>query len=204
VQNVSVLGKGCVGVVVKAFAGTSRVALKIRRVDADRAKMKHEADLLRKANSVDVGPKFLGVSKNFILMEYVDGSLFPQWLKTVEGKRRRTCIRNVLRLALEQCWRLDKAGLDHGELSHAPKHVIIKNGDTPCIVDFETASTTRRTSNVTSLCQYFFLANPTAEQIAKKPGNVHQEELKRRLRAYKEHKTRETFENVLNTVARAW
>jgi putative serine/threonine protein kinase len=74
----------------------------------------------------------------------------------------------------------------------------------PCIIDFETASTTRRTSNVTSLCQYFFIANPTAKQIAKRLGSIHQDELKQRLRAYKEKKTRENFEHVLNTVLGAW
>jgi putative serine/threonine protein kinase len=204
VCNVSVLGKGCVGIVVKAFIDHTCVAMKIRRVDADRTEMRHEAEMLKKANSVDVGPKFLGASKNFILMEHVDGSLFLEWLRAIKGKGRRPSIRNVLCLALEQCWRLDRAGLDHGELSYAPKHVIMKNGDMPCIIDFETASMTRRTSNVTSLCQYFFLANSTAKQVAKKLGNIHQEELKRRLRAYKEKKTRETFEYVLNALPGAW
>ena len=204
VHNLPVLGKGCVGIVVKAFTSATCVALKIRRADADRVEMKHEAEMLRKANSVDVGPRFFSASKDFILMEYVDGSLFPQWLKTVKGKKSRARIFSVLRLALEQCWRLDKAGLDHGELSHAPKHVIIESGDTPCIIDFETASTNRRTSNVTSLCQYFFIATPIAKQIAKKLGSFDQEELKWKLREYKEKKTRHAFEAVFDTVKKAW
>jgi putative serine/threonine protein kinase len=166
--------------------------------------MKHEAEMLKKANSVDVGPRFFSASKNFVLMEYVDGSLFPQWLKTVKGKQSKARIFNVLSLALEQCWRLDGTSLDHGELSHAPKHVIIENGDIPCIIDFETASTTRRTSNVTSLCQYFFIATPTAKQVAKKLASIDQEELKWKLREYKEKKTRDAFEAVLDTVKKAW
>jgi putative serine/threonine protein kinase len=204
VNNVPVLGKGCVGIVVKAFTGTTCVALKIRRADADRVEMKHEAGMLKKANSVGVGPKFLSVSKDFVLMGYVDGSLFPQWLKTVKGKQSKVRIFNVLRLALEQCWRLDKVGLDHGELSRAPKHVIIENGDTPYIIDFETASTTRRTSNVTSLCQYFFIATPAAKQVAKKLGSFDHEELKWKLREYKEKKTRDAFQAVLDVVKKAW
>lgn len=43
-----------------------KVALKIRRTDADRSQMYHEADMLKKANSVDVGPKLLDVSENFL------------------------------------------------------------------------------------------------------------------------------------------
>lgn len=204
VHNVPILGKGCVGIVVKAFTSTAVVALKIRRVDADRAEMKHETEMLKIANSLNVGPKFLSASKNFLLMEYVEGPFFPEWLKTVRGRQRKQRIRDILCLALEQCWRLDGADLDHGELSHAPKHIIIKDDDTPYIIDFETASTTRRTSNLTSLCQYFFIANQTGKVIAKKLGTVDKEKLKRMLRKYKEKVTRENFEDVLKTVTIAW
>jgi len=50
---------------------------------------------------------------------------------------------------------LDSIGLDHGELSHAPKNVLVAKSGHPCIVDFESASTARRVANVTSLLQYF-------------------------------------------------
>ena len=193
VHNVRVLGKGCVGVVVKAFTKNGSAALKIRRTDADRKEMKHEAEMLKVANSVGVGPRFLGLSKDFLLMEYVDGVLFPRWLEKAEQKR---VIRGVLRSVLEQCWRLDVKGLDHGELSHAPKHVIIKD-DVPYIVDFETASTTRRVANVTAISQYFFIANSIAKQIAKKIGEINQERLKQTLKNYKREKTRKNFETVL-------
>ncbi|HVP40917.1 MAG TPA: hypothetical protein VMS95_03095, partial [Candidatus Krumholzibacteriaceae bacterium] len=91
---------------------------------------------------------------------------------------------------------LDVKGLDHGELSHAPKHVIIKN-NTPYIVDFETASTKRRVSNVTAISQYFFISNNIAKQVAEKIGKINQEKLKQALRNYKGEKSRENFEAVL-------
>ena len=67
--NVAVLGKGFVGIVIVAYLDGKRVALKIRRVDADRLGLQDEARMLAKANSVQVGPKFIGVSKNFLLMQ---------------------------------------------------------------------------------------------------------------------------------------
>lgn len=205
VRNVSVLGKGCVGIVVKAFAACGVVALKIRRVDADRAEMKHEADMLKIANALNVGPKLLNVSKNFLVMEHVEGIFFQEWLKKVGGKLNKQRIRSVLRQVLEQCWRLDRAGLDHGELSHAPKHIIIKEDDMPYIIDFETASTTRKASNVTSICQYFFIADGLAKCIEEKLGSsIEKDGLKRVLRSYKEARTRESFENVLKTVKLMW
>ncbi|MCK4477375.1 serine/threonine protein kinase [Candidatus Bathyarchaeota archaeon] len=197
VQNIPVLGKGCVGIVVIAYRENKKVALKIRRTDADRLTMQREAQMLRKANKTDVGPRLLGTTKNFLLMEYVEGTLLPEWIKTLDGKNTRERLCYILRLVLEQAWRLDKAGLDHGELSHAPKHIIIKQNDSPCLVDFETASISRRVSNVTSLCQYLFIGSLTAKLIQKEIVNISEDELVNALRTYKKNRNRRNFDEVL-------
>jgi len=192
--NTPVLGKGCVGIVTIAYRNREKVALKIRRVDADRARMQQEAAMLKKANSTSVGPKFLGVSKDFLLMQFIDGDLLPEWLDKRVGK---TLARNVLREVLEQCWRLDMASLDHGELSHAPKHIIVDKDSVPFIVDFETASLKRKTSNVTSICQFLFISGLVAEKVAEKLGVKDKKAIIRFLRLYKSDRTRENFEAVL-------
>jgi len=194
VFNIPVLGKGCVGIVTIAHRKSGKAALKIRRVDADRARMKHEAEMLKKANSVRVGPKVLGVSKNFLLMQFINGDLLPKWLEKRKGKAQ---VRKVLREVLEQCWRLDEAGLDHGELSHAPKHVIINQKDDPFIVDFETASVNRKPSNVTSICQFLFISGVVAEKVVEKLGRRDKKAIIEALKNYKKDRTRENFENVL-------
>lgn len=195
VADLTVLGKGCVGIVVKAYADKGIVALKIRRVDAGRSGMQHEAEMLERANAVNVGPKLLNVTENFLLMEFIEGQLVPEWL---ERKTRQTVIRRVLRDLLEQCWRLDEAGVDHGELSRAPKHIIVDADDNPRILDFETASVTRRVSNVTSICQFLFIGSQTAKTITRKFGKVDTEELVKVLRGYKERRTRENFSMILS------
>ncbi len=195
--DVAVLGKGHVGVVVVASMDERKVALKIRRIDADRAGMRREAEMLRKANAADVGPKLINATENFLVMEFVDGTLLPRWVEGLkEGAESR--IRCVLRAVLEQCWMLDETGLDHGELSRAPKHIIVDANDRPCIVDFETASVSRRVSNVTSVCQYLFIGSQAAKTIAKRLGEVDREELIKTLREYKQKRTRENFEKVLD------
>ena len=194
VAKLKVLGKGCVGIVVTAYKNNEKTALKIRRVDADRARMYHEAEMLEKANSVNVGPKLLDVSRNFLLMQFIDGELLPEWLEKPVGKN---VVKRVLREVLEQCWRLDKAGLDHGELSHAPKHVIIDGKGEPFIVDFETASVNRKVSNVTSMGQFLFISGITAERVAEKLGGVDKKVLIKALRVYKRDKNRENFEKIL-------
>jgi putative serine/threonine protein kinase len=192
--GVRVLGKGCVGIVVKAFVKGQMIALKIRRVDADRVRMRHESEMLRKANSVEVGPELLGVSRNFLLMRFIDGDLLPHWL---DGRVRKALVKRVLREILEQCWRMDETGLDHGELSHAPKHVIVDRKNAPVIVDFETASVYRRPSNVTSICQYFFFSGETAKKVGEKLGGKDESRIVEVLRRYKQNRNRENFERVL-------
>lgn len=194
VFGVKVLGKGCVGIVTIAHRGNEKVALKIRRVDADRVKMQNEAALLKKANLLNVGPKFLAVTRNFLLMQFVNGKLLPEWLNK---HKQKVVVEKVLRDILEQCWRLDKAGLDHGELSQAPKHIIVNEKSVPFIVDFESASLNRKPSNVTSICQFLFLSGFIAEKTTRIFGKKDKEQILEALRNYKKAGTRESFENLL-------
>ena len=198
VFDVPVLGKGCVGIVVAVHTNLGRGALKIRRVDADRAGMQHEAEMLGRANAINVGPKLLKVTENFLLMEFLEGTLLPQWVEALRGRGTRSRIRRVLRAVLEQCYRLDEAGLDHGELSRAPKHIIVDADDHPHLVDFETASINRRVSNVTSICQFLFIGSKAAKTIKRKLGQVDEKELISALRNYKQERTRESFKKILD------
>jgi len=193
---VPVLGKGFVGIVVIAHVNGERVAVKIRRVDADRVDMLHEASMLSQANSVDVAPKLIAASKNFLVMQLIDGDLLPNWLKT---NRNAAVVKQVLAEVLEQCFRLDQVGLDHGELSKAPKHLLVDGTEKVFIVDFETASAERRVANVTAVCQYLFAGNSSASKILTEIfGERNRWELIDPLKAYKKNKTREHFEGLLD------
>lgn len=193
--NVPILGKGYVGLVVIAHLNVAKAALKIRRIDADRSGLQHEAEMLVKANATNVGPRLFNVSKNFLLMQLIEGDSLPSWVETHEEKE---ALRRILNEILEQCWRLDNVGLDHGELSHAPKHLIVDHAQKPWIVDFETASVNRKPANVTAVCQFLFTSNGTvARAIAEILGNRSRESLVDALRAYKRNRTRENFERLL-------
>ncbi|MCW4047497.1 MAG: serine/threonine protein kinase [Candidatus Bathyarchaeota archaeon] len=191
--DVPVLGKGFVGVVVTAHLNRQRAALKIRRVDAGRPSLQHEAEMLTKANSITVGPRLIGASKNFILMQLIDGTPLPAWLETHTAREE---VRKVLSDILEQCWRLDRAGLDHGELSKAPKHLIVDKTWKPWIVDFETASDTRKPANVAAACHYLFIGAVGAA-VSKVLGERNRTEIIEALRLYKKTRIRESFDRVL-------
>jgi putative serine/threonine protein kinase len=193
ISGLNVLGKGCVGIVLTAHLDKKKAALKVRRLDADRPSMRHEAEMLEKANSVRVGPKLLGFTRNLLLMQFIDGCLLPSWLeKPVE----KVQVEKVLREVLEQCRLLDSIGLDHGELSHAPKHVVIDRKDRPFIIDFETASAKRAPANVTSICQFLFISG-IAEKVIERIGWIDKEAVIEALRLYKKCRNGESFETVL-------
>jgi putative serine/threonine protein kinase len=193
--KIPVLGKGFVGIVAIAHVDGKRLAVKIRRADADRADLLHEADMLIKANAVNVAPKYVAASKNFLLMQLVDAGLFVTWLR---NQHDRGVVREVLVDVLEQCWRLDEAGLDHGELSKAPKHLLLDKAGKPFIVDFETASVERRVINVTSICQFLFMGNSSAAQMLVGVfGERNRPQLTAALKAYKKDRNRSNFEAII-------
>jgi putative serine/threonine protein kinase len=99
---------------------------------------------------------------------------------------------------LEQCWRLDTAGLDHGELSKAPRHLLMDNTGKPFIVDFETASIQRKVANVTSVCQYLFVGNSIVPRLVWEVlGEKNRNQIVDVLRNYKKERNRLCFETLL-------
>ena len=183
IDGVPVLGKGHVGVVLAARAGGRLVAVKVRRVDADRETMEREAEHLRVANGVSVGPRLLGVSRNLLLMELIDGEYLVDWVEGL-GPADAGSLRRVIGDLLDRAHRLDMAGLDHGELSTAHKHVMVAGG-MPRIIDFESASTGRRCSNVTSVSQYLFFNRRVREGVERVMGLPERGALLRALEGYK-------------------
>ncbi|MDC0154216.1 serine/threonine protein kinase [Nitrosopumilus sp.] len=196
IGSLKILGKGYVGVVVLAKRGNKEVALKIRRTDSQRENMKNESILLNLVNTVSVGPKMIDVSKNFLVMEYIEGEKFSDWIEMLKGSGRAKKLKSTIKNVLEDCYRLDQIGFDHGELSNISKHVIVGKNKTS-LIDFESSSTKRRPSNVTSITQAFFIGSGIAKQAQKIYKNSSKEKIIDALKSYKQEKTRDNFEKLL-------
>ncbi len=197
VNGVPILGKGCVGIVVQAHLKDGRsVALKIRRTDANRPNMHVEAVLQRHANLAGVGPDLEGETPDILMMSLVKGDTLPKWLS---NEVERASLQRVLRSLLQQCHELDVSGLDHGELSHAHKNVLVA-GSKPVIVDFESSSQTRRANNLTSLVQYLIFSGRISAQVRTGIAFDNDVELLARLRQYKATQNRESFQGVLSVL----
>ena len=196
IGNLAILGKGYVGVVVLAKKNNKLVALKIRRTDSQRKNMKNEAILLKIVNSVNVGPKMLDVSKNFLVMEYLEGIKISEWIYSLKGVGSAKKLKSTIRKILEDCYRLDQIGFDHGELSNISKHVIVGKTKST-LIDFESSSTNRRPSNVTSITQAFFIGSGIAKKSQKIYKNSSKEKIIDALKQYKQEKSRKSFDELL-------
>jgi putative serine/threonine protein kinase len=194
IEKCHILGKGYVGMVVLAKQNNKVVALKIRRNDSPRKNMTNEAKLLKIVNKIGVGPKFIKNSKNFLIMEYINGEKIIDWVKKSETKAIE--IRSVVKNVLRECFLLDDAGLDHGELSTIDKHVIIsKKRNT--IIDFESSSVNRKPSNVTGATQAILIGTGLAKIIKKKIKIPTKKKIIELTRMYKKNPTLENFESLI-------
>ena len=192
----SVLGKGCTSIVTLVASSRGKAALKIRRLDSNRESCGSEARILSEANEVGVGPRLILGTGNFLLMEFVDGVRISSWLPARIAEGRLETVAEVLRQVLEDCYRLDLAGIDHGQLNSARKHIVVRNDGKPVILDFESASTSRKVANVTSVSHYFFLGSKIAGKLCLNLG-LERGTIIERLRAYKRSMKRDSFEHLL-------
>ena len=198
VGTISILGKGYVGIVVLGKIGRKKVAVKIRRNDSPRKNLKREAELLKITNQSNVGPKLVGFSKNFLVMEYLEGEKIGDWVASLKKRGSSSQLKTIIKKILEDCYKLDRIGLDHGELSHIVKHVIVGNKTT--IIDFESSSMNRRVSNVTSATQALCIGSGISKIIGRVYKIPKKQKMITVLRRYKQEGTRESFENLLSVL----
>jgi len=194
VGGLPILGKGHSAVVLRALWRGLEVALKVRRTDADRVSMEREAGLLAHANRWGVGPRLHCYSRDFLVMELVEGPYLGEWVEGHLGEG--ALVRRVLAGVLGVARRLDLAGLDHGELNRVKRHFIVSTRG-PRVIDFESASLQRRPKNVTATTQSLFLNHRFATTLAQAIPLPPREALIEALRAYRRNPTEEAFQALL-------
>src|SRR5579875_2292238 len=146
VKGCSVLGKGKNSIVIEGLMNDETVACKILRSDASRKDMKWEENMLRRANSVSVGPKILGAGNRVLVMERLYGCNLDEFLRKAGKEEIKMMVSKLL----------DKAKIRHKELANASKHVIVDIVK-PTIIDFESVSLNCKGHNVAAICQYIFI-----------------------------------------------
>jgi len=149
-------------------------------------------------NQSNVGPKLVNFSKNFLVMEYLEGKKIGDWVDSLKKKGNSPQLKTVIKKILEDCYSLDRIGLDHGELSNLSKHVIV--GKKITVIDFESSSTDRKVSNVTSATQALCIGSGISKIIGRVYKIPKKQKMITVLRRYKLEGTRESFENLLSVL----
>jgi len=60
----------------------------------------------------------------------------------------------VLKNVFEQCYKMDKLGLNKEEMHHPVKHIVVQKNGKPVLLDFERCKSRKRQHNVTQFCQF--------------------------------------------------
>ncbi|MEM6450114.1 MAG: serine/threonine protein kinase [Cyanobacteria bacterium P01_D01_bin.105] len=208
INHWSCLGLGYCGLVLLVQCQGRVAALKVRRTDAPQNSFALEAQGLAIANRAQVGPQLFADSRNFLLMDYAIGQALDEWL--LKGQSRDAALCVITRL-LEQAFRLDQAGIDHGNLRCVTHHVVVHHKQPrlyqsrlyqsrlyqPVLLDFSSVSTRRRPANVTTLAQGLLWGTVIARYLKETGIEVDRQTCIQQLRAYKRSPTLNNFKRLL-------
>ena len=131
-------------------------------------------------------------------MEYLEGKRIGDWVGSLKKKGNSPQLKTVIKKILEDCYSLDRIGLDHGELSNLSKHVIV--GKKITILDFESSSVDRRVSNVTSATQAFYIGSGISKIVNPLCKPSRKSKIISVLRKYKTDQTKENFLDLLKVL----
>ncbi len=147
----SFIARGRSGAIWKVGKDGKFFAMKVEHEKSRRLRMvEQEVQLLRMANQIGVGPKVEEVDMEhaIIIMALVEGITLGKWVDTTESRVKME--RGLTRL-FGQARKLDRAGIDHGQLGGKLHNILMDAGDQPTILDFEKASYVRSVHNVGQL-----------------------------------------------------
>lgn len=154
IDKINILGKGHAGIVSAALLKNGKiVAIKIRRYDSKRESLEKEATLQYIAALAGIAPSIYAYSKDFIIMDLIEGISFGEYLEIKYRERNEDDILLAIKSLIEKTFVLDCIGIEHQELSNPQRQVMIQNYDPRkiFILDYESAKYTVRTSNITSI-----------------------------------------------------
>ncbi|WFO76090.1 hypothetical protein J4526_04440 [Desulfurococcaceae archaeon MEX13E-LK6-19] len=158
ISGFRVLGKGWSSVVVLVKLGKRKAVAKIRRLDSRRKTLEHEAIILEYLKPYDIAPEPYFWSRDILIMEYIDGTGFTEYLQQVIDTGNFLVFVKKL---FTRAWLLDTLRIDHTELNRPSSHVIVKNStNMPYFIDFESAKYRSKPHNATSLASYLFFRSP--------------------------------------------
>ena len=151
-------------------------------------RVEKESSWLKILNKYGIGPKLIGVEKDYFKYKFINGDFILDYFKSNNPKP-------VIIDILKQCRIMDKLKMNKLEMHNPYKHIIIENKK-PIMIDFERAYKTEKPKNVTQFCQ--FLMSKRVQEILK--WKINKKELIRLLKQYKKNETEINFIKVIKYI----
>jgi HemK-related putative methylase len=193
--DVHYFAKGKRGLVYKGVYVKKTVVIKVQHPHAETSStVPFEAQWLKKLNSKKIGPKIFFNTEHFLVMEFVDGFLFEEYIKT-QSKHH---ILRMIHTLCKQMYLLDTLGINKYEMNHPDKHIIIRN-HIPILIDFERCRYTEDPKNVTQFVHY--LCSKRISSLLEKK-NVHpgRNKLFDAAKKYKLNRTKENYKEIIQLI----
>lgn len=191
--QLSYLAKGKRGYVYTAQYKNKMVIVKAENPDVKApSTILFEAKWLQKMNKNKIGPKFFFAKENFLMMEYIVGELFLEYLE----KRTKKEILKMIQEVFSQMYALDTLGVSKKEMTHPHKHIIIRD-NVPYLIDFERCRATEDPKNVTQFLQ-FITSFQVKVHLEKKGIHLDKEKMMRLAKEYKDKRTKEKYESIVS------
>ncbi|MCA9478205.1 MAG: methyltransferase [Nanoarchaeota archaeon] len=147
--GVQVYARGKRGIIFKAKLGDELVAIKVP-LEGRESVAVLEGKHLKTANKLRIGPKLIEESSKYVAMEFVQGELIGEFLEQASDEEKEEIFEKILK----QLELMDRIKFNKFELTNPYKHIIIKEGLEPILIDFERAKFTSRPKNVNQFKEY--------------------------------------------------
>ncbi|ENN96367.1 tyrosine protein kinase [Methanocaldococcus villosus KIN24-T80] len=169
VKLVDAIGKGHRGVVFKGIYNNKTVAVKIPRTDGKNTIL-NEVNILKLLEPYNISPKVYDYSKDYLIMEYIEGEELKSVVEKLDKKNLIEVIEEVLKIAL----RLDSLNIEHKEIKGG-RHFLV--GEKVYIIDFDKAKKKKTTKNFTSAIALLFGENKVGKVVRNKL-NLNEDDIK--------------------------
>ncbi|MBU0615061.1 MAG: hypothetical protein KJ601_03130 [Nanoarchaeota archaeon] len=189
--------KGHRGVLYKGRYNGQEVVIKTKREDSEAiGKIENEARFLLKLNPKGIGPELISYNKakDYIVYNYIEGEFFPIFLEKCKSK---AAVLSIIKNVLQQCYQMDKMGIDKEEMHHPYKHIIIENrSKNPVMIDFERCRHTDSAKNVTQFATYL-MSKSVSDRLKAIGIKIEREKLIQAAKDYKAAQAKKSFFAIL-------
>lgn len=197
ISDVKYLTKGKRGIIYTGIYKDKKVAIKCKLPESKAiGRIENEANWISKLNKHNIGPRLLYSCYDYFIYEFIEGDFIVDYIRKCTGDEAIRIIKEVF----NQCFTMDKIGVNKEEMHHPVKHIIISSNTKQVVMlDFERARYNQKPKNVTQLCQFIFRSE-LSEILEEKGIRLDKENIPQLCSKYKDDISLQNLEKILDCI----